>query len=69
MLNPLLKVPASSILFRRGLDIQERYRYGFYDSLIISAALEADCKRLFTEDMQDGQRIGTLVIENPFADH
>ncbi len=30
------------------------------------AALEAGCKRLLTEDMQDGQRIDGLLIENPF---
>jgi len=44
------------------------YRYGFYDSLIIAAALEAGCTRLLTEDMQDGQRIETLTIENPFPE-
>ena len=68
VLGPLLRAPASTHLYHRGLDIQGRYRYGFYDSLIIAAALEAGCTRLLTEDMQDGQRIETLTIENPFAE-
>ena len=53
-------------LYRRGLDVQERWKFGFYDSLIVAAALEAGCKRLLSEDMQHGQRIEGLRIENPF---
>ena len=67
VLTPLLRVTASTHLYHRGLDIHDRYRYGFYDSLIIAAALEAGCRRLLTEDLQDGQTIETLTIENPFA--
>ena len=39
-----------------------------YDSLVIAAALDAGCTRLYTEDLQDGQRIESLTIENPFRD-
>lgn len=66
VLAPLLRVSASIDLYHRGLDIQTRYRFGFYDALIIAAALDAGCTRLYSEDMQDGQRIDTLVIEDPF---
>ena len=54
-------------LYRRCLDVQERWKYGFYDSLIVAAALEAGCKRLLSEDLQHGQRIEGLRIENPFG--
>jgi predicted nucleic acid-binding protein len=66
VLAPLFQVPASIALYHRALDIQARYRYGFYDSLIIAAALEAGCTRLYSEDLQHGQRVERLVIENPF---
>lgn len=66
-LAPLWRVSPSLALYRRGMDIQARYRYGFYDSLIIAAALDAGCARLYSEDFQDGQRIENLTIENPFA--
>ncbi|MDA3922089.1 MAG: PIN domain-containing protein [Salinisphaera sp.] len=66
VLSPLWFVMPSAGFYRRGIDIQSRYQYGFYDSLIIAAALEAGCKRLLSEDMQHGQRIGRLTIENPF---
>ena len=49
-----------------GLDIAERYGYRIYDALIVSAALEASCKILYSEDMQNGQSIEGLTISNPF---
>lgn len=66
VLAPLFRVPASISLYSRAIDVRDRYRYGFYDSLIIAAALDAGCTRLYTEDLQDGQQIEGLTIENPF---
>jgi len=40
----------------------------FYDALIVSAAIEAGCDTLFSEDMQHGRSIGGLAIVNPFVD-
>jgi predicted nucleic acid-binding protein len=51
----------------RAREIAARYRYGFYDALIIASALIAGCTLLYSEDLQSGQRIdGKLVIKNPF---
>jgi len=49
-----------------GVEIAQRYKYQIYDSLIIASAIEARCKTLYSEDMQDGQTIGSLTIRNPF---
>ena len=68
VLAPLFRVPASIPLYNRALDVQARYRYGFYDALIIAAALEAGCTRLYTENLQDGQEIEGLTIQNLFGD-
>ena len=68
VLVPLWRISPTSTLYRRALDVRSRYRYGFYDSLIIASALEAGCTRLYSEDMQDGQQIEALTIENPFGD-
>jgi predicted nucleic acid-binding protein len=67
VLLPLMKVSASAAIYQRALDIQGRWRFSFYDSLIVSAALSAGCTRLLTEDLQHGQRIETLSVENPFV--
>lgn len=66
VLRPLWRVMPSRNLYHRGLEIQSRYGYSFYDALIISAALDAGCTRLYSEDLQHGQRIENLMIENPF---
>lgn len=47
--------------------IAERYGFSFYDSLIISAAIESECTILYSEDMNNGQEIeGKMRIVNPF---
>ncbi len=68
VLAPLYRVPASLSLYRHALDLQTRYHYGFYDSLVIAAALDVGCTRLYSEDLQNGQRIEGLTIENPFVE-
>ncbi len=52
----------------RAVHIAERYGLSIYDALIVSAALLAGCRTLYSEDMQDGQVIeGLLTIRNPFG--
>jgi predicted nucleic acid-binding protein len=67
VLIPLWRVMPSASLYERALGVHFRYRYAFYDSLIVAAALEAGCTRLLSEDLQSGQRIEGLTIVNPFA--
>ena len=49
------------------LEIAERYRYRWYDSLIIASAVASGASLLLSEDLHDGQAIGDLVIQNPFG--
>lgn len=65
-LLPLCKPVPTKALYQRSLDVQFRYQYSFYDTLIIAAALELGCQTLYSEDLQHGQQIGNLTIENPF---
>jgi len=52
---------------QNALKVHKKYKYGYYDSLIIASALECECSRLLSEDMNDGQVIdGRLTIINPF---
>jgi len=67
VLLPLMQVLPSGALYHRALDIQQRWRFGLYDSLIIASALAAGCRQLLTEDLQHGQQVETLVVHNPFA--
>jgi predicted nucleic acid-binding protein len=50
-----------------GLDFAERYTLSIYDAMIAAAATLCGCARLWSQDMQDGMRIGkTLRVANPF---
>ena len=66
VLIPLWRIDPSASLYRRGLDVQVRYKLAFYDSLIVAGALEAGCRTLYSEDMQHGQQIAGLTIVDPF---
>ena len=65
VLDPPL--PISVALHLDALTIAERYGFNVYDSLIISAAKQAGCSVLYTEDLQDGQVIEGVRVHNPFA--
>jgi len=67
VLSPLSEVYASTDRYLQSLDILERWQFSFYDSLIISAALQSNCKILYTEDLQHQQKIQGLTICNPFV--
>ncbi len=48
--------------------LRNSYSFSYWDSLIVAAALDADCAMLYSEDMQHGQAIdGKLTILNPFS--
>ena len=49
--------------------LAEDHRLSFYDASIVASAIEADCKVLFSEDMQHGRTIGGLTIANPFREN
>ena len=67
ILAPLWAVYPSTGLYERGLEVRAKYGFGFYDSLIIAGAIQSGCTRLYTEDLQHGQRIQSLTIEDPFS--
>ena len=44
------------------------HRLSFWDAMIITAAIKADCALLYSEDLQHERRFGSLEIRNPFID-
>lgn len=50
----------------RALGISKRYGFSIWDGLIVATAAEARCSVLLSEDMQHGQVIDGVRIENPF---
>ena len=66
VLAPLYRVQPDIRLYQKSLEIRFRYRFGFYDALIVAAAVEAGCKTLYTEDLTHGQQVEGVTITNPF---
>ena len=57
--TPKLLVAAASL--------QQRAQISFWDALVVQAAIDAGCDRLYSEDLNASQRFGSLVVVNPFA--
>jgi len=54
-------------LLVRAHDLRCRHAVSFWDSLVVAAALAADCDYLLSEDMQDGKRFDGLLVRNIFV--
>jgi predicted nucleic acid-binding protein len=50
----------------RGVVLARERGLSVYDALIVAAAQDAGCPLLLSEDLQPGQKFGTLTVENPF---
>jgi len=44
----------------------QKYDFQIFDSIIVSSALEANCTKLYSEDMQHGLVVNNMTIVNPF---
>lgn len=62
---PIILIEPAIILTASRL--AEERRLSFWDALVIEAARVAGAERLLTEDLQHGQIIDGVRIENPFA--
>lgn len=63
----LLITPLNLNTTLSAIEISQRYKLSFWDSLIISSAIENKCNILYSEDMQNRMIIDNkLKIVNPF---
>ena len=46
--------------------LREKYSFSFWDSMIVSSALDCGCIKLASEDMQSGLKIDNMIIQNIF---
>ncbi len=65
-LFPMMAISSSPALMIEALRLHGENQLAWYDALIVAAALQGDCKVLYSEDLQHGRRFGNLVIQNPF---
>jgi predicted nucleic acid-binding protein len=47
--------------------LEDDSHIGFWDALIVAAAIKSGAAQIFSEDLNAGQMIAGMQIENPFA--
>ena len=49
--------------------IEDEARIGFWDALIVASALKSGADRILSEDLNAGQTVSGIRIENPFGEN
>jgi len=61
-------VALDEIVFTKACNIRKNHNIFYYDSLIVSSAVNASCSILYSEDMHHNQKVELLTIKNPFKE-
>ena len=54
-------------LVRRAVEAHAAYGIHFYDGMIVAAAERAECGKIWSEDLNAGQKYFGVAVANPFA--
>ena len=60
-------VPVDALLVLAAIARSRGDRLSLWDALVVESAIKGGCRRLLTEDLEDGRLFGRLKVENPFA--
>ena len=61
--DPVINDGASML---EAIDVEQKYKLSFWDSLIVVAAQKSGASVLYSEDFNDGQKFGPVQVLNPF---
>jgi predicted nucleic acid-binding protein len=65
-LSPIKVMVPDDGIVRRALEAHASYGVHFYDGMIVAAAERGRCQRIWSEDLNDGQKYFGIAAENPF---
>lgn len=60
-------VVVDSVLIKDAIDCSVLNKISFWDALIVVSAERANCKKIWTEDLNLGQIINGIYLENPLS--
>ncbi|MGH7884672.1 MAG: PIN domain-containing protein [Thermodesulfobacteriota bacterium] len=66
-LAALQVVQIDTEMIMSAINLLQKEKISFCDSLIIQSAIVGGAKKLYSEDLQNGRKFGDLEIKNPFA--
>lgn len=67
-LSRLPMAPIDGAMVVTAARLSHQNQLSLWDSMILTAAADAGCSKLVTEDLQHGFKHRTVVVENPFLD-
>ena len=70
VIDILTVLPVAEIdlpLVKLAIKTQKDYGISYWDSLIVATAEREGCKKILSEDLNDGQRYNGVLVENPFS--
>jgi predicted nucleic acid-binding protein len=65
-LGPIKVVPSDAEMVRRAVEAHAAYGLHFHDGMIVAAAERAGCERIWSEDLNRGQKYFGVMVANPF---
>jgi len=65
-LRPIRVITPDPELVRRAIHAHHEYGLHFYDGMIVAAAERGGCRRIWSEDLNAGQKYFGVIVENPF---
>ena len=65
-LSPIKLVPIDGNTVRRAVEAHAAYGVHFYDGMILATAERAACTRIWSEDLNPGQKYFGVEVTNPF---
>jgi predicted nucleic acid-binding protein len=60
-------VSIDSRLVKIAAELSERFQISYWDGAVLSAAEALGAETLYTEDLNNGQRYGSVRVSNPFS--
>jgi predicted nucleic acid-binding protein len=66
-LGPIKLVPVDGDVVLRAVQARAEYGVHFYDGMILAAAERGGCQKIWSEDLNAGQKYFGCVVENPFV--
>jgi predicted nucleic acid-binding protein len=67
ILSPIPVIAPDADVVRRAVEARREYGIHFYDGMIVAAAERGGCSRVWSEDLNPGQKYFGVVVENPFG--
>ena len=64
---PIKVVLPDEGVVRRAVEARAAYGIHFYDGMIVAAAERAGCKRIWSEDLNAGQKYFGVAVQDPFS--